>query len=107
MVLDEVHNCPNLLSYIQGIVDENPRRRYILSGSSQFAMLKKVTQSLAGRSAVFELLPLSYSEIEDIAKDEPIDTLLFNGFYPAIHAGRNIAMFLYPSYIKTYLDTRT
>ncbi len=104
MVLDEVHNCPNLLSYIQGIVDENPRRRYILSGSSQFAMLKKVTQSLAGRSAVFELLPLSYSEIEDKAKDEPIDTLLFNGFYPAIHAGRNIAKFLYPSYIKTYLD---
>lgn len=41
MVLDEVHNAPNLLSYIQGIVDEHPERRFILSGSSQFTMLKK------------------------------------------------------------------
>ena len=63
MILDEAHNAPNLLSYIQGIVDEHPERRFILSGSSQFAMLRKVTQSLAGRTAVFELLPLSYCEI--------------------------------------------
>ena len=59
MILDEVHNAPNLLSYIQGIVDDDADRRFILSGSSQFAMLKKVTQSLAGRTAVFELLPMS------------------------------------------------
>ena len=51
MILDEAHNAPNLLSYIQGMVDENPGRRFILSGSSQFAMLRKVSQSLAGRTA--------------------------------------------------------
>lgn len=104
IILDEAHNAPNLLSYIQGIVDEHPERRFILSGSSQFAMLRKVTQSLAGRTAVFELLPLSYSEISGRAEGKPLDDLLFDGFYPAVYAGRNIPKFLYPSYIKTYLD---
>ena len=104
MILDEVHNAPNLLSYIQGIVDEHPERRFILSGSSQFAMLRRVTQSLAGRTAVFELLPLSYAEVRDRVEGKSLDDLLFDGFYPAIYAGRNIPKFLYPSYIKTYLD---
>ena len=104
MILDEVHNAPNLLSYIQGMVDDDADRRFILSGSSQFAMLKKVTQSLAGRTAVFELLPLSYSEIREQATDTPLDNLLFNGFYPAIYSGRNVPKFLYPAYMKTYLD---
>lgn len=104
MILDEVHNAPDLLSYIQGIVDEHPDKRYILSGSSQFAMLKRVTQSLAGRTAVFELMPLSYSETKDLTADVPLDKLLFNGFYPAIYSGRNVPEFLYPSYMKTYLD---
>ena len=104
MILDEVHNAPNLLSYIQGMVDNDADRRFILSGSSQFAMLKKVTQSLAGRTAVFELLPLSYSEIREQITDTPLDNLLFNGFYPAIYSGRNIPKFLYPAYMKTYLD---
>lgn len=104
MILDEVHNAPDLLSYIQGIVDEHPDKRYILSGSSQFAMLKRVTQSLAGRTAVFELMPLSYSETKELTADVPLDKLLFNGFYPAIYSGRNVPEFLYPAYMKTYLD---
>ena len=104
MILDEVHNAPDPLSYIQGIVDEHPDKRYILSGSSQFAMLKRVTQSLAGRTAVFELMPLSYSETKDLTADVPLDKLLFNGFYPAIYSGRNVPEFLYPAYMKTYLD---
>lgn len=67
MLLDEVHHAPNLLSYIQGMVDEDTNRRFVLSGSSQFAMLKKITQSLAGRTAVFELLPMSCAEIRKTA----------------------------------------
>lgn len=104
MILDEVHNAPNLLSYIQGIVDEYPDRRFILSGSSQFAILKKVTQSLAGRTAVFELLPMSYAEIRDMAEDKTLDELLLGGFYPAVWGGRNIPELLYPAYLRTYLD---
>ena len=104
MILDEIHNAPGLLSYIQGIVDADPQRRFILSGSSQFAMLKKVTQSLTGRTAVFELLPFSYSETKELSKDKSVDELLFNGFYPAIYAQKNIPKFLYPNYVKTYLE---
>lgn len=104
MILDEVHNAPALLSYIQGIVDEHPDKRFILSGSSQFSMLKKITQSLAGRTAVFELLPLSYSEIHGQVSDTPLDKLLFDGFYPAIYSGRNVPEFMYPAYMKTYID---
>lgn len=104
MILDEVRNAPGLLSYIQGIVDADPKRRFILSGSSQFAMLRKVTQSLAGRTAVFELLPFSYSEIKELPRSKTLDELIFNGFYPAIYADKNIPKFLYPSYVKTYLE---
>lgn len=104
MLLDEVQNAPALLSYIQGIVDENTEKRYILSSSSQFSMLKKVSQSLAGRTAVFELLPLSYSEVREQAARKSLDDLLFDGFYPAIYAGKNTAAYLYPNYVKTYLE---
>ena len=94
MILDEVHNVPNLLSYIQGIVDDDNRRRFILSGSSQFSMLKKITQSLAGRTAVFELLPISYSEVKERISVISLDRMLFDGFYPAILSGGNIPKFL-------------
>ena len=59
MILDEVQNTPALLSYLQGIVDEHPQRKFLLSGSSQFSLQSSITQSLAGRTAVLELLPLS------------------------------------------------
>ena len=104
MILDEVQNAPDLLSYIQGIVDNDKNRRFVLSGSSNFALLKKVSQSLAGRSGVFELLPLSMREASDFVKSESTDELIYNGLYPAICNGGNIAKFLYPSYIKTYLE---
>lgn len=50
------------------------------------------------------MLPLSYSEIREQVTDTLLDNLLFNGFYPAIYSGRNIPKFLYPAYMKTYLD---
>ena len=104
MILDEVHNTPNLLSYIQGIVDEHPNKRFILSGSSNFALLKKVSQSLAGRTGVYELMPLSYQEAMEANAPDDVDVLLYQGLYPAIYSGRNVPKFLYPAYIKTYLD---
>lgn len=104
VIIDEVQHTPELLSYIQGIVDNYPERRFFLTGSSQFALLHSVTQSLAGRSAVFELLPLSLNEINNLSVDEPTDTILYKGFYPAIWSGKNIARLLYPNYTKTYLE---
>lgn len=104
VIIDEVQHTPELLSYIQGIVDDNPKCRFYLTGSSQFSLLRDVTQSLAGRTAVFELLPLSLAEISGLNNDTDVDTLLYNGFYPAIWSGKNLPRLLYPNYIKTYLE---
>lgn len=105
MVLDEVHNYPEILSYIQGIVDEQPHKKFVLSGSSNFALLKKVSQSLAGRSGVFELMPLSIEEVKgQIEYVDDADQLLYQGLYPAVCSCKNIPKFLYPSYVKTYLE---
>lgn len=104
VIFDEVQHTPDLLSYIQSIVDDNPRRKFYLTGSSQFSLLKNVTQSLAGRNAVFELLPLSLGEIAAPAKADSVDGLLYSGFYPAVWSGKNLPRLLYPNYIKTYLE---
>lgn len=105
MILDEVHNYPELLSYIQGIVDGQPQKKFVLSGSSNFALLKKVSQSLAGRSGVFELMPLSIEEVKgQIEYVDDADQLLYQGLYPAVCSCKNIPKFLYPSYVKTYLE---
>lgn len=106
VIIDEVQRLPDLFSYIQGIVDENPDRKFYLTGSSNFSLLKSVTQSLAGRTALFELLPLSLREIAglDMDKADELDSLLYDGFYPAIWSGRNIPSMLYPNYTKTYLE---
>lgn len=106
MILDEVHNYPELLSCIQGIVDEHPQKRFILSGSSNFSLLRKVSQSLAGRSGVFELMPMSIHECQGrVGYDvSDADQLLYNGLYPAVCSGKNVPKFLYPSYTKTYLE---
>lgn len=104
VIIDEIQHIPELLSYIQGIVDENPNRKFYLTGSSQFSLLKNVTQSLAGRTAVFELLPLNLAEITGLDEGDSIDKLLYQGFYPAVWSGKNIPRLLYPNYIKTYLE---
>lgn len=104
MILDEIHNAPKLLSYIQGIVDETPQRRFILSGSSNFAMMKDISQSLAGRTALFELLPLSFSEAIGTIGDWPLDKLMLNGLYPSIVSGKNLPELFYPAYVKTYIE---
>lgn len=104
VIIDEVQRMPELLSYIQTIVDEDHARRFYLTGSSNFALLKNVTQSLAGRTALLELLPLSLGEIGELDEKKSTDTLMYNGFYPAIWSGKNIPSLLYPNYIKTYLE---
>ncbi len=109
LIIDEVQRVPELLSYIQTVVDLEPHRRYYLTGSSQFSLLKNISQSLAGRSAVFELLPLSLPEISNLCTDKTADDILYSGFYPAVWSGKNKPSLLYPNYNKTYIerDVRT
>lgn len=104
VIIDEVQHVPELLSYIQGIVDENPQRKFYLTGSSQFGLLHTVSQSLAGRSAVFELLPLSLQEISGLDGNDSTDDIIYKGFYPAIWSGKNLPKLLYPGYVKTYIE---
>lgn len=104
MIIDEVQHVPELLSYIQGIVDENPDRRFYLTGGSQFSLLRTVSQSLAGRSAVFELLPLSLSEVTPLMADKSLDDILYEGFYPALWSGKMTPRMLYRNYVITYVE---
>ena len=104
MILDEVQNAPQLLSYLQGIVDEHRERKYILSGSSQFSLQTSISQSLAGRTAVLELLPISLQELNVFCPIVHADKLMLSGFYPAVIAGDNIPRLFYPAYVRTYLE---
>lgn len=110
VIFDEIQNTPELFSYIQQIVDEsNLPGHYILSGSQNFLMLEKVTQSLASRVYLLNLLPLSYQELKIIQKDVSIDEIIFNGGYPRIYSQKISPKDFFPSYIDTYLvrDVRT
>lgn len=103
LIIDEVHHLPQMLSYIQVLVDENPDRKFILTGSSNFALLHQITQSLAGRTALFTLLPFAQSELSGI-KDLSTDQLLYQGFYPAIYTKKTPASMLYRDYYNTYVE---
>ena len=102
--IDEIQRCPQLLDYIQGIVDNNPKRHFALSGSSNFEVMKNLSESLAGRAGVFELLPMSIQEVTGKVDLDNLNQILYNGLYPSICAKKNIAKFFYPSYVRTYLE---
>ena len=104
MFIDEIQRCPQLLDYIQGIVDNNPKRHFALSGSSNFEVMKNLSESLAGRAGVFELLPMSIQEVTGKVDLDNLNQILYNGFYPSICTKKNIAKFFYPSYVRTYLE---
>ena len=104
MFIDEIQRCPQLLDYIQGIVDNNPKRYFAFSGSSNFEVMKNLSESLAGRAGVFELLPMSIQEVTGKVDLDNLNQILYNGLYPSICAKKNIAKFFYPSYVRTYLE---
>ena len=109
VIIDEVQNAPELFSYIQEIVDNSGQcGHYILSGSQNFLLLEKITQTLAGRIYLMELLPLSHSEINQI-KETAIEEELFSGSYPRLYKMNIEPKDFYPGYIKTYVerDVRT
>ncbi len=85
-VIDEIQRVPELLSYIQTIVDREQREGlFILTGSQQFELLEGITQSLAGRTALLRLLPFSLAEAYGIrVKEVDLDQVLYTGFYPRI-----------------------
>lgn len=105
-IIDEAQYAPELFSYLQTRVDEvNDTGMYILSGSHNFLLLESVSQSLAGRTAVLRLAPLSVSELTK-AKKLPanINEWLFTGGFPRIYDKGIAPTDYFPSYIQTYIE---
>ncbi len=104
-VFDEIQRAPDLLSYMQQIIDENIRPgMFILTGSQQFGLISGITQSLAGRSALVRLLPFTLREWYGKNINVPIDQVLYSGLYPPIHDRKLDPNLWYANYINTYIE---
>ena len=102
-IIDEAQECPELFSYLLGFIDNNKiKGQFILSGSQNFILLEKISQSLAGRIAILELLPLTYQELAtsgDFAKRD---------IWQLIHAGRYPGPYhMMPSFLRQSLYRST
>lgn len=119
VILDEVQRAPDLFSYIQGRVDERRKSgQFLLTGSRNFLLLHKISQSLAGRCAILHLFPLALAELKKQkmgplgeiktleSKKNPQDWIktLWTGFYPAIHDRKLDAQEWLRNYYQTYLE---
>jgi predicted AAA+ superfamily ATPase len=112
LILDEVQRAPDLLSYLQGALDDPAsQRRFVLTGSQNLLLLEKVSQTLAGRTRLFTLLPLSQHElrVNGVRVDDALDRRMLRGGYPRIYdrdlnAGEWLAQY-YATYVER--DVRT
>jgi predicted AAA+ superfamily ATPase len=105
-VLDEVQRAPDLFSYLQGMVDQRGRMgEFVLTGSQQFGLVASVTQSLAGRVGLVNLLPLSQQELAAAGRaPRTLEEALWRGGYPALHARRVDPPDWFANYVATYLE---
>lgn len=106
VVIDEVQRLPQLLSYLQTLVDESPGTsgRFVLTGSQNLLMLQAVTQSLAGRAGLMDLLPLSWAELGTELQPGSLDRWLLQGGYPApLVRGLPVSEWM-SSYVGSYLE---
>lgn len=109
MIIDEAQYVPELFSYIQDMIDNTSlNKKFILSGSQNLLLSEKINQSLAGRAAILELLPLTFEELQSdpqISQNtNDLWKLLFQGFYPRPYKEKLDFTTWYSSYIRTYLE---
>jgi len=121
VILDEIQRAPVLLSYLQGTVDSGVESgRFILTGSQQFHLSAKVSQTLAGRTAIVHLLPFSMDELLNRPSRDPwswsglperkampafdLETMLHRGFYPRIHDQGLAPQDWLAGYYQTYVE---
>lgn len=97
-ILDEIQNVPEILNHVRARIDAAPRRKgqWLLTGSQEAPLMKGVTESLAGRAAIFELMPLSIEETPKVS--------LLRGGYPEVVARPSAASLWFRSYLQTYLE---
>lgn len=105
-VIDEAQRCPDLFSYLQGIVDTRAETgQFILTGSQHFGLLERISQSLAGRVGFVRLLPFSLGELAGADwLPNTLDELLFKGGYPPVYDLAAAPERWYNAYIATYVE---
>jgi predicted AAA+ superfamily ATPase len=124
LILDEIQRAPSLFSYLQERVDVDDRpSTYVLTGSQQFLLMEKISQSLSGRIITFSLYPFSFNELHGTFSDDSIDSIfeiksdiekskrqadifktIFTGMYPRIHDKQLDARKWLENYIATYVE---
>jgi predicted AAA+ superfamily ATPase len=104
-VLDEVQYVPELFSYIQAMTDADKSLKFYLTGSQNFLMQERISQSLAGRVGLLTLLPFSFSELKKAKRAiENLQVQQFTGFYPRIFDRDIPPREFYRNYVNTYLQ---
>ena len=107
LILDEIQHVPELLSYIQVISDEQKiSGQFILTGSQSLLLSEKISQTLAGRTAILKLLPFSLSEIDKLKqiKGFSYEDFIFKGFFPRTYDQDISPEEFYPFYLETYVQ---
>lgn len=105
-ILDEAQRCPKLFSYLQTRVDAEKRMgMFVLTGSQQFGLLSNITQTLAGRVGLLQLLPFSLQELQaaNVPLDD-LDDLLWRGMYPPIYDRDLAPEQWFANYVMTYIE---
>jgi predicted AAA+ superfamily ATPase len=106
LILDEAQYVPELFSYIKSMVDKHPKPgKYVITGSQQFNLMEKVSESLAGRAAFLTLLPFSVAELEasGLCRENPFE-LMLRGLYPPLYDRRISPRDFYSAYITSYVE---
>ena len=104
-ILDEVQRVPSLFSYLQVLVDEDRRLKFLLSGSQNFLLMERITQSLAGRVGILNLLPFSYAELQaTVFKPTSLGYFAWRGGYPALYDRETPQAVFFGNYLQTYLE---
>jgi predicted AAA+ superfamily ATPase len=108
-IIDEVQRVPELLSYLQTVLDSSPEAgQYILTGSQNFILSEAVSQTLVGRTSLHTLLPLTLHEIWQHNAMKSVEEVLWRGQYPALYAANDSAVvdssLFYESYVALYLE---
>ena len=105
-IFDEAQRCPGLFSYLQGVVDKRQRMgEFILTGSQQFGLMSNISQSLAGRVGLLQLLPFSLAELKEGGVfPATLNTAMFHGGYPPLYDRPVAPGDWFPNYVATYLE---
>jgi uncharacterized protein len=105
VIIDEIQRVPQLLSYIQVAVDAKPEKgNFILTGSHQLELNEAISQSLAGRTALLHLLPLSINELGNAGFKTGRDELISTGFLPGVYSNNLNPFKAYRNYFQTYVE---